>query len=263
MLFLSIDTSSQQGSVALLDDDGCRDEFVLERGLTHGREAAAAVATLLERCGCSVGELDGVAVGVGPGTYTGIRVGVTLGKTLAFARRLPIVGVSSTVALAVRAAACSSSPAEDGYLVAPVLDGRQDFLYVSLLRCRLGPPPTTESVLPQWVDRAGEVAKVVLAKLQGVAGGRKIIVAGDGAAAFLEACTADPGVHNAFECTREDVFPTARVVGELARSELREARTKPWNAETVHRLVPVYLRATEAERKQMDRDRPQEPREGA
>jgi len=99
---LAIDTSTNRALVALARGD-VRAESRHEGGGRHGRDLLPAIAGLLESVGLTPRSLDAIAVGLGPGSYTGLRVGLTAAKTLAFALGKPLVGVESFAAVAPNA----------------------------------------------------------------------------------------------------------------------------------------------------------------
>lgn len=125
--FLAIETSSAQGSVALLRDAECRAEIDLEEGLKHGRSLLPAAEKLLADAKLKVSDLSAIAVSVGPGSYTGIRVGVMAAKALAFAGRVPLAPVSSLAALAWEARDLAER-------IIPAQDARRDEVYCAVYR---------------------------------------------------------------------------------------------------------------------------------
>lgn len=204
--------------------------------------------------GLTARALEGVAVSVGPGSYTGVRVGVTAAKTLGFALDVPVVAVESLRVIAANVAlrdpACPSGlpdPRAERVLVVPVLDGRQRFLYGALYEVAAGRgrPEAIREVLPQSVDSATTLCRRVCRKVEEQPQASAVVV-GDGAAAFLEV-VGSVATTARFELGAADLgTPRARGVGLLAAPELRAAGR---DREAVHRLEPLYLRATEAERR--------------
>jgi tRNA threonylcarbamoyladenosine biosynthesis protein TsaB len=251
MLFLAIETSSAQGSLALFRDRDMLREVLFEKGLTCVRDIAEHIRGALQSEGLTVRSLRGIAVSVGPGSYTGVRVGVTAAKTLGFALEVPVVGVESLRVLAANLVLMGPSAGPERALVAPILDGKQRFLYGSLYEVAAGSalPDAVRELLPQSVDLADELCRTVGQKVEEERAGLPTLVIGDGAAAFLEiAGTLGLGVP--FEPGPDGLgTPRARAVGLLAEPELTRAR---WDREAVHRLEPLYLRVTEAERRLME-----------
>src|SRR5882672_7052827 len=100
MILLAIETSSARGSLALFREDEPIGSAPFPEGLVHGREITVHLAEMMDRLRLAPRDLGALAVGVGPGSYTGIRVGVTAAKTLAFALKVPVIAVSSLQAIA-------------------------------------------------------------------------------------------------------------------------------------------------------------------
>ncbi len=99
-MVLGIDTSTSQLALGLVRDGEVVAEWLVMDGLRHCERLQSGVATLLADLGADVGALTGVAVGQGPGSFTGLRIGVAAAQGLATGRGVPIVGVSSLEALA-------------------------------------------------------------------------------------------------------------------------------------------------------------------
>lgn len=100
---LLLETSQQPGVVALSVGDRLVGEVRLDEARRHARDLVPAAKRLLEQAGLRARQLDGVVVGLGPGSYTGLRVGVMSAKTLAFAVKCPLVGVETFAAIAHQA----------------------------------------------------------------------------------------------------------------------------------------------------------------
>lgn len=117
-MLLAIDTSTQMISLALHDGAQVRVEETWHTSNNHTVELAPSIQNLLQRADASPSELTAVAVSIGPGTYSGLRVGVSLAKGLAGARDLPLVGVVSLDILAL------AQPQFDGELIVVAGAGR-------------------------------------------------------------------------------------------------------------------------------------------
>lgn len=129
MLVLGIDTGSETCAVGLAAGDRIIGETNLKAGRTHSRLLVPAVGALLSQAGFQPGDVDAVAVSSGPGSFTGLRIGVVTAKTLSWALGAVLVGVSSLDVLAANAAGFPGS-------VAVVLDARRERVYSALY----GPP---------------------------------------------------------------------------------------------------------------------------
>ncbi|MFM8289748.1 MAG: tRNA (adenosine(37)-N6)-threonylcarbamoyltransferase complex dimerization subunit type 1 TsaB [Planctomycetaceae bacterium] len=100
-MLLAVETSGGVGSVALLDQGGCRWSRSLQLGGRHGQTLLPEIERLLRDSGLTPTQLTAIAVGLGPGSYTGLRIGVVCAKSLAFALRCPLVGVETFRCIAV------------------------------------------------------------------------------------------------------------------------------------------------------------------
>ncbi len=132
---LALETSSVAGSVALLRGPELVRQIELEEGLRHGRALLPAVEECLEAAGVKVTDLAAVAVSIGPGSYTGTRVGVMAAKALAFGARIPVVGISSLAALAWTARELAPT-------IIPVQDARRDEVYCAVYAVENGKQET-------------------------------------------------------------------------------------------------------------------------
>jgi tRNA threonylcarbamoyladenosine biosynthesis protein TsaB len=104
-LILAIESATDAAGVALADDDGLLASSTVGRGRRHAETIAPAITAVCATAGVGLGEVDAVAVDVGPGLFTGLRVGIATAKALATGRSLPVVAVSSLDVLAAAAAA--------------------------------------------------------------------------------------------------------------------------------------------------------------
>ena len=122
MKILGIDTSTPIGSVALIDDDNLVAEHTLNIVQAHSARLMPAIDGILKWSDITADDLDGCAVGIGPGSFTGIRIGVATIKSLCYALDKPIVGVSTLEAVAY------NLRWTDG-IICPLLDARRREVY--------------------------------------------------------------------------------------------------------------------------------------
>lgn len=281
MYYLAFETSSTRGSLALCSPDGCLREVHFPEGLLHGREIALRAADALAESGRAPSDLSAVAVSLGPGSFTGLRVGVTAAKTLAFALRIAVVAESS---LRVVAAGFQDSRDAGGCedILVPVLDGRRRTYFAAAF----APAPAGSGDPPARLFSDGLFRVEALVEAIGrAAGGRgsrgcRAIVLGEGADAFLQDLGGSEGgeveVEGDGEVEREGEgegrtpsagltlrtgltiragltlvrgasardAPRASVLGRLVAGRVPTAR---FDAEEVHRLEPAYLRLADAE----------------
>jgi tRNA threonylcarbamoyladenosine biosynthesis protein TsaB len=127
---LAVDTTTSSGSAALLEDRRLVGEIDGESGTTHSARLLGAVDHLLRSEGLAIADVDAFAVAAGPGSFTGIRIGLSTIKALSFASKKPVVPVSSLHALALKLALGGAS------LVCPVLDAKKGEVYAALFESR-------------------------------------------------------------------------------------------------------------------------------
>jgi tRNA threonylcarbamoyladenosine biosynthesis protein TsaB len=133
---LGIDTSTAASAACVLGADGEVFEVAPEPAAlgarpAHARELMPAVAAVMERAGIGYGDLEAVAVGVGPGTFTGLRIGIATGRALASANGLQVRPVSSLAALAAGLEAEAGGAAADPALL-PVIDAKRGEVFAAL-----------------------------------------------------------------------------------------------------------------------------------
>ena len=131
MLILAFETSAKAASVALTQDGNLLGESYQNTGLTHSQTLMVMAEDLLKQCSKTVSDLDAVAVAEGPGSFTGVRIGVAAAKGLAWGAELPCYGVSTLEAMAV------SLGIYEGY-VCPCMDARRNQVYNALFYVNQG-----------------------------------------------------------------------------------------------------------------------------
>jgi tRNA threonylcarbamoyladenosine biosynthesis protein TsaB len=217
MKILALETSGPAGGAALLDGDRVRGEYTLNILATHSERVLTAVDRLLSDAGWRPADLEGLALAVGPGSFTGLRIGISTVQGLALALRLPIAPVPTLDALAATLPFAALP-------VCPVLDARRGEVYASLYR---------------WDGRAMRREWDYLAASPGDVARRlaePVIVLGDGAGAIDSplACPAPPARR----------LPSPACVAQLGHDRLvAGVGVGP------DELRPIYLRPSEAELK--------------
>lgn len=126
--FLTIDTSTTACSAALTDDGKITGEFFLDTGKTTSGQLLANIGSIMRDAGVLTDGLDGIGVALGPGSFTGLRVGVATAKGLALAAKKPVFGFSSLAMLALNLPFSA-------YPVCPMLDARKNEVYTAIYHC--------------------------------------------------------------------------------------------------------------------------------
>ena len=127
MKILGIDTSSSSLSVAVMDDDLLKGEFTLNHKLTHSEQMMPLLDSLLSHLEIKMSDIDLIGVSVGPGSFTGIRIGVAAANAMAMALDIPVVGISSLEAMAYTAG-------ETAYTIVSTFDAQRDRFYFNAYR---------------------------------------------------------------------------------------------------------------------------------
>lgn len=131
MKILAVDSSGVTASVSICEDEKTISEFFVNAGLTHSETLAPMVESSLKSSKIKPDEIDLYAVTCGPGSFTGLRIGIGLVKAMAFANNKPCVGVSSLAALAENCLGSSSN----GDIICVCLDARCGGIYNALFKC--------------------------------------------------------------------------------------------------------------------------------
>jgi len=125
VLILAFESSSKPASVAVCSDSELLGQYFQNSGLTHSRTLLAMTDSLLKNLGVPISDIDLVAVSRGPGSFTGVRIGVSAAKGIAWGADKPVCGVSTLEAMA------NQTP-EPGMLLCPVMDARRNQVYNAL-----------------------------------------------------------------------------------------------------------------------------------
>ena len=131
MLILAFETSAKAGSVALMDDGKLLGESYQNTGLTHSQTLLSMAQSLVESCGYTPQQVEAVAVAAGPGSFTGVRIGVAAAKGFAWGGELPCYGVSTLEAMALNLGIWQ------GYVVC-AMDARRSQVYNAIFRAEQG-----------------------------------------------------------------------------------------------------------------------------
>ena len=223
MRILSLDTATPSCSAAVTDQNVLLAEFsVTATGQSHSRQVMAMIRQVIDRSGLTLGAIDGFAVSRGPGSFTGLRIGISTIKGLAAASGKPMVGVSSLKALAMQATAGSS-------LICPLLDARKGEVYFAFYRFTGG------VLIRQGEERVLPPEKAI----EGVDG--PCLFIGPGAVLYREIITGTLGGSAVFAPASHHTI-RASTLACLARDRLESAET-----DDVKRFVPVYIRKSDAE----------------
>lgn len=220
---LAVDSSARAASAAVAQDGRLISECFVNAGLTHSRTLMPMVDNALSQADMSIDDIDAFCVNAGPGSFTGIRIGVAAVKGLALSSGKPCAGISTLEAIAYNFA-------DENCIVCASMDARCNQVYTALFRCEA-------SKVTRICDDKAVSINDLCAELSNY--GEKIYLAGDGA----ELCFAALG----------GKLPNAVLAGENRRYQrafgtalAAFSNTELFNDSAL--LVPVYLRPPQAER---------------
>jgi len=229
MKVLGIDTSTSCGSVGLVKDTGVISEYLLNTPTTHSERLLSAIHFVLNEAGCALEALDAWAVSLGPGSFTGLRIGVSTVKGLAFATGKPVAGVPTLDGLASQ---ISPTP----YLICPMIDARKKEVYTAFYRYN------REGLLVRLSDYQAVLPEVLVSEVK-----EKTIFVGSGATTYREMLRATAPLFALFPAAPIHLLHGS-MVARLGVDLLRKGDTLDTGT-----FSPIYVRPSEAESKWQQR----------
>ncbi len=231
MKILAFDSTARAASVAITEDDRLLALYNTDNGLTHSELLLPMAENALRSTKLEFSDIEAYAASVGPGSFTGVRIGAALVKGLAFGRDIPCIGVSALEALAENLAGLRG-------IAVPVMDARRAQVYTAIFRLENGGVTrlTEDTVMP--ISELGER----LRELEG----ESIYLSGDG-------YELTRGILSGLGIKVEDT--PALLISENAYSVARVAHRAILEGKTTsdRELSPTYLRVPQAERERLER----------
>lgn len=216
MLLLSVDSSAVTVSAALIEDGRVIKSEFINKGLTHSETLLPLIENVME--GCAYKRLDTIAVTAGPGSFTGVRIGVATVKGLAFPYDIPCISVSTLEAIAYNFT-------DENAVICAVMDARRMQFYNALFKVENGRVTRLCEDRAISIEALGEELKAY----------ENVIIAGDGA----ELCYNNLNLENIALAEEDKRWQNGVGVSKAAENK------KTIKAEA---LMPVYLRLSQAER---------------
>jgi len=222
-LILAIENSSMCGSVAIVSPNLCLGELSITSSITHSKRLLDSIDTILNNVDLNLNDIDAIAVSLGPGSFTGVRIGLTTAKGLALATGKPLIGINSLIALASQVP-CSND------LICSMLDARKKEVFAAFYKKNsLGTVMQSGNFL--------SVAPAILCD----AISEPVIFVGDGALLYKSEIEERTGRFATF-APHEICFPRASATGMLALSHWTSGSfLNPAEAS------PIYVRPSDAE----------------
>lgn len=226
MVILGVDTSAVAAGAAIIKDGKLISETYINTGLTHSQTMLTLIDSALNAVDMSIDDVDAFAVSSGPGSFTGIRIGVSAVKGLCFAKNKPCFAVSTLEALAN----CADI---DGFIICPVMDARCMQVYTALFE-------KADGEIKRVTEDAPKTLEELSAELQEI--NKKILLIGDGADISYK-FLAEKGL---------DVRKFSEIFKFQHASGVAITAYRNYNrgeeAVSADNLVPSYLRLSQAER---------------
>ena len=225
MNILAVDTSATSASVCVAQENKIIGEFSINTSLTHSQTLVPMIEQVSEKTGIALDNIDAIAVNAGPGSFTGVRIGVAAVKGIAFSRNIPCVSVSTLESMAY-------NMLDSECIVCAVMDARCSQVYNALFKVSNG---KVERLIE---DRALSLADLKL-DLQKFS--EKIILVGDGAEITFNYL--ENSLQNVFLASVNNRIQKASSIACVAFEKIK-------NDETISasELMPVYLRLPQAQR---------------
>ena len=222
MYILGIETATKTGGVSIVSETGVLAEYTLNIEVTHSERLMSTVDRVLKDTGFTLANIDGFGVSIGPGSFTGLRIGLSTVKGLAFATGKPVAAVPTLKALAW------NIPFSQ-YPVCPLLDARKNEVYAALFR------HDGQNYIQEKPDTV-----ISLEEMVGTMTG-DILFTGEGARLFAVDIKKIFGGRAHFAPLSSSV-PSAASIAEIALMMLKSGQQTDPDA-----LVPMYIRRPEAE----------------
>ncbi|MCJ7656162.1 MAG: tRNA (adenosine(37)-N6)-threonylcarbamoyltransferase complex dimerization subunit type 1 TsaB [Candidatus Atribacteria bacterium] len=225
MKILGIDTSTKFCNLGLIEDEDILIECTIN-GLKkkHSSILVPAIKNLLKTIDLKIEEINGIAVSIGPGSFTGLRIGLSVAKGLCYARSLPLLGIPTLDAMAFPFK-------EIPYLICPVLESKKDEIYDVVFRGGVS--------LHKVMDYKCEDIQSLLFRLSPLK--EKIIFSGDGIKKYRDIIKEKIGKDALFIDSQLNL-PVATIIAFLGLNKLKKGEK-----DNISTLSPFYLRKSEAE----------------
>jgi len=223
MLILAVDTTTLSGSVALLNRTILLSEVGIDSSVTYSERLLPAIHFLLESQGLKIQDVNAFALAVGPGSFTGIRIGISTIKSFAYASKKPVAPISTLQAMALKLRHPQSR------LLCPLIDAKKGEIYAALFESRGG---KLQETIPQRAYNPDHFFSLLPSR-------RIIFFIGSGAAVYRDKINLYLGDKARFSSRSQFI---AYEVGVLGYELLKKRRGKE-----VVDIKPLYLRKSQAE----------------
>ncbi|MCK4532689.1 tRNA (adenosine(37)-N6)-threonylcarbamoyltransferase complex dimerization subunit type 1 TsaB [bacterium] len=227
MKVLGIETTSKICSVAVLEDGNLAGEYILNIKGKHSEKLFSGLNKILMDLKINIKDLEGISVSTGPGSFTGIRVGISAVRALAQALEIPVVGVSSLDVLAFSTFPCD-------FIVCPIIDALRGEVYTALYRTKIE-EKIADYKLIKIEDLLRDLDKFSRLHQE------KILFVGDGVTLHWKIIEKVLG-KRAVVASFRNLFPSASNAAWLGKEELQKGKGEKYS-----KILPLYIRRPTAE----------------
>ena len=242
MIVLGIDTATDVVSVAVVDGEVVLAASELRSERRHAEDVTPMIDFVVKRAGLGLNELAAIAVNVGPGLFTGMRVGIASAQALAYALSLPLVGVDGLAAMAAAVPAATASHVD---IVVPTIDARRSEVAWATHRVNSGGAQVRADMTRVDAARVGSIEDLLVAIRERA---QNCLFVGDFAHRHCDDITAALGTQSWTIAFGDDSlnWPHAKQVALLAHAQLLRSDTHESNS-GVPTVAAMYLREADAE----------------
>ena len=226
MKILAIDSSTNVASCAIMDDERLLGESIINDKVTHSQKLLPLIADTLNRCRLKVEDIDIFAVSNGPGSFTGLRIGIVTANSLAQAMDKPVVGVSSLQVIA-------ENVSQSEKLIVPIIDARRDRVFTAIYTSQEGKLKVVQE--PDVME-----LKTLLEILDKRS--KELLFVGEGVNKYREMISDHMGSRSYFANDNQNIS-RASCVAEIALVKAQNGESS-----TYFELTPDYLRESQAQR---------------
>ena len=224
MKILSVECSASPASCAIIDDGKLKACSFINAKLTHSQTLMEMIINTLDNSATKLSEIDKIAIAVGPGSFTGLRIGISAVKGLAAPTNTPCIPVSTLDGMA-------EAFIDRDCIVCAVMDARCNQFYNALFKIKNG-------IITRLCDDRALIADELVKEISNISSDKQIIICGDGADLFYKNVSE---MNNVVLSPEQLKFQNATGIGLWAYKN-------SYNIILPHELLPVYLRLPQAER---------------
>lgn len=249
MIILAIDTNLKMTSVAVVKDGRLLSHYCAECAKDHSVVLFSAIREVMDKADIEISEIDIFATTAGPGSFTGIRIGVSSASALAYATGKPVVGINTLDCLAYGSSQYSNQYSERGFLVCPLINARNNQVFAAIYE-------NGKIIGDYMVCDISEFSYKLVSlcieekTIEGQISDTKVVLlTGDAAALHLDYLKeSNEGSIEIFLAKEDYLFPSAHILAEMAANQTYNGNYAGNKINLDNIIRPFYMRKSQAER---------------